>query len=77
MHLLRVFLIYDMTSCRFINLRREWMSHARGKIDSDGNFKFRGYHGSYIVQLATATGKMHKTFSVEKGDTPLVLDMDV
>uniref|UniRef100_A0ACD5VIB6 Uncharacterized protein n=1 Tax=Avena sativa TaxID=4498 RepID=A0ACD5VIB6_AVESA len=62
---------------RFINLRREWTSHARGKIDSDGNFKFRGYHGSYIVQLATATGKMHKTFSVEKGDTPLVLDMDV
>uniref|UniRef100_A0ACD5VA18 Uncharacterized protein n=1 Tax=Avena sativa TaxID=4498 RepID=A0ACD5VA18_AVESA len=62
---------------RFINLRREWTSHARGKIDSDGNFKFRGYHGSYIVQLATATGKMHKTFSVEKGDMPLVLDMDV
>ncbi|CAM0879021.1 unnamed protein product [Alopecurus aequalis] len=62
---------------RFINLRREWTSHARGKIDSDGNFKFRGYHGSYVVQLATATGKMHKTFSVEKGDTPLVLDMDV
>uniref|UniRef100_A0ACD5TR08 Uncharacterized protein n=1 Tax=Avena sativa TaxID=4498 RepID=A0ACD5TR08_AVESA len=62
---------------RFINLRREWTSHARGKIDTDGNFKFRGYHGSYIVQLATATGKMHKTFSVEKGDTPLVLDMDV
>uniref|UniRef100_M8CPA9 Endo-1,4-beta-xylanase n=1 Tax=Aegilops tauschii TaxID=37682 RepID=M8CPA9_AEGTA len=62
---------------RFINLRQEWTSHARGKIDSDGNFKFRGYHGSYVVQLATATGKMHKAFSVEKGDTPLVLDMDV
>ncbi|XP_044971940.1 endo-1,4-beta-xylanase 1-like [Hordeum vulgare subsp. vulgare] len=62
---------------RFINLRQEWTSHARGKIDSDGNFKFRGYHGSYVVQLATATGKMHKAFSVDKGDTPLVLDMDV
>ncbi|KAM0925675.1 hypothetical protein ACQ4PT_004033 [Festuca glaucescens] len=62
---------------RFINLRREWTSHARGNIDCDGNFKFRGYHGSYVVQLATATGKMHKVFSVEKGDTPLVLDMDV
>lgn len=62
---------------RFIDLRREWTSHARGKIDSDGHFKFRGYHGSYVVQLSTATGKMHKTFSVEKGDTPLVLDMDV
>jgi hypothetical protein len=29
------------------------------------------------VQLATATGKVHKTFSVEKGDTPLVLDMNL
>ena len=66
-----------MTEFRFINLRREWTSHARGTIDCNGNFKFRGYHGSYVVQLATATGKMHKVFSVEKGDTPLVLDMDV
>ncbi|PWZ31640.1 Anti-sigma-I factor RsgI6 [Zea mays] len=62
---------------RFVDLRREWTSHARGQIDSAGHFKFRGYHGTYIVQLATATGKVHKTFSVEKGDTPLVLDMNL
>ncbi|KAF8662819.1 hypothetical protein HU200_055397 [Digitaria exilis] len=61
----------------FVDLRREWTSHARGHIDSAGHFKFRGYHGTYVVQLATATGKVHKTFSVEKGDTPLVLDMDL
>ncbi|KAG2595844.1 endo-1,4-beta-xylanase 1-like [Panicum virgatum] len=62
---------------RFVDLRREWTSHARGHIDSAGHFKFRGYHGTYVVQLATATGKVHKTFSVEKGDTPLVLDMNI
>ncbi|CAO2204785.1 unnamed protein product [Urochloa humidicola] len=62
---------------RFVDLRREWTSHARGHIDSAGHFKFRGYHGTYVVQLATATGKVHKTFSVEKGDTPLVLDMNL
>lgn len=62
---------------RFVDLRREWTSHARGHIDSDSHFKFRGFHGTYIVQLTTATGKMLKTFTVEKGDTPLVLDMDV
>ena len=64
-------------TCRFVDLRREWTSHARGHIDSAGHFKFRGYHGTYVVQLATATGKVHKTFSVEKGDTPLVLDMNL
>ena len=64
--------------CRFVDLRREWTSHARGHIDSDGHFKFRGYHGTYVVQLTTGTGKVHKTFSVEKGDdTPLVLDMNL
>ncbi|XP_062192469.1 endo-1,4-beta-xylanase 1-like [Phragmites australis] len=63
---------------RFVDLRREWTSHARGHIDSDGHFKFRGYHGTYVVQLTTGTGKVHKTFSVEKGDdTPLVLDMNL
>ncbi|KAL6848228.1 hypothetical protein ACP4OV_022356 [Aristida adscensionis] len=62
---------------RFVDLRREWTSHARGHIDSNGTFKFRGYHGSYIVQLSTGTGKVHKTFTVEKGDTPLVLDMNL
>jgi hypothetical protein len=36
-----------------------------------------GYPGLYVVQLATAKGKMHKTFSIEKGDTTLVLDCDV
>ncbi|XP_062195408.1 endo-1,4-beta-xylanase 1-like [Phragmites australis] len=62
---------------RFVDLRREWTSHARGHIDSDGHFKFRGYHGTYVVQLTTGTGKVHKTFSVEKGDTPLVLEMNL
>jgi hypothetical protein len=66
-----------LCTCRFVNLRREWTSHARGYIDSNGHFKFRGYHGTYIVQLSAGSGKVHKTFSVEKGDTPLVLDMNL
>jgi hypothetical protein len=66
-----------LCTCRFVNLRREWTSHARGYIDSNGHFKFRGYHGTYIVQLSAGSGKVHKTFSVEKGGTPLVLDMNL
>jgi GH35 family endo-1,4-beta-xylanase len=63
---------------RFLDLRREWTSDARGRIDDDGQFKFRGFHGTYVAQVATATGKMLKAFTVDKGDAALVLDvMDV
>ncbi|CAL5036748.1 unnamed protein product [Urochloa decumbens] len=62
---------------RFIELRREWTSNARGRLDSDGQFMFRGFHGTYVAQVTTPTGtKMLKAFTVEKGDAALVLDMD-
>ncbi|GJM99999.1 hypothetical protein PR202_ga17147 [Eleusine coracana subsp. coracana] len=51
--------------------------HSRGRIDAEGQFKFRGFHGTYIVQLTTPTGtKMLKTFTIGKGDATLVLDME-
>ncbi|CAN6168254.1 unnamed protein product [Urochloa humidicola] len=62
---------------RFIELRREWTSNVRGRLDGDGQFMFRGFHGTYVAQVTTATGtKMLKAFTVEKGDAALVLDMD-
>ncbi|KAG0533104.1 hypothetical protein BDA96_04G163700 [Sorghum bicolor] len=62
---------------RFVELRREWTSDARGRLDADGQFKFRGFHGNYVAQVTTPAGtKMLKAFTVDKGDTPLVLDMD-
>uniref|UniRef100_A0ACD5VM75 Uncharacterized protein n=1 Tax=Avena sativa TaxID=4498 RepID=A0ACD5VM75_AVESA len=63
---------------RFVGLRTEWTSHARGKVDADGNFKFRGFHGKYVVELAAgAGGKVRRAFDVHKGDAPLVLDMNL
>ncbi|CAO1941795.1 unnamed protein product [Urochloa humidicola] len=63
---------------RFIELRREWTSNARGRLDGDGQFMFRGFHGTYVAQVTTATGtKMLKAFTIEKGDAALVLDMDI
>ncbi|CAO2204787.1 unnamed protein product [Urochloa humidicola] len=62
---------------RLVGLRREWTSHARGKVDGNGNFRFRGFHGTYQVLLTTADGEVRKrAFDVKKGDAPLVLDMD-
>jgi hypothetical protein len=63
---------------RFVGLRTEWTSHARGKVDADGNFKFRGFHGKYVVELAAgAGGKVRRAFDVHKGVAPLVLDMNL
>ncbi|KAL6624434.1 hypothetical protein ACP70R_031755 [Stipagrostis hirtigluma subsp. patula] len=62
---------------RLIDLRREWTSDARGHVDGDGQFRFRGFHGTYVVQVTTPAGKSLKTFTVDKGDAPLVLDMDL
>ncbi|EEE53821.1 hypothetical protein OsJ_00270 [Oryza sativa Japonica Group] len=63
---------------RYVGLRQEWTSHARGQVDGSGHFKFRGFHGKYVVQLTTGAGEMkYQQFDVGKGDGPLVLDMDL
>ncbi|XP_022681106.1 uncharacterized protein LOC101771993 isoform X2 [Setaria italica] len=62
---------------RFVELRNEWTTDARGRLDGDGQFRFRGFHGTYVAQVTTAAGKMLKAFTVDKGDAALVLDMDV
>ncbi|KAG8067774.1 hypothetical protein GUJ93_ZPchr0005g15352 [Zizania palustris] len=62
---------------RFIDLRREWRSEARGTVDADGHFRFRGFHGTYVAQVVTAAGEMLKKFTVEEGDTSLEVDMEI
>nr|AAK73567.1 1,4-beta-D xylan xylanohydrolase [Hordeum vulgare subsp. vulgare] len=61
----------------FLNLQKEWKTDARGNFDGDGNFKFRGFYGRYVVEVTTAKRKqMLNTFTVEKGDnTPVVVDL--
>ncbi|KAL6212323.1 hypothetical protein ACLB2K_017543 [Fragaria x ananassa] len=53
---------------RYLQLKQEWLSHACGHIDEQGQFKFRGFHGTYSIEIATATKKVLKTFVVDKGD---------
>jgi hypothetical protein len=63
---------------RYVGLRTEWTSHARGTVDANGNFKFRGFHGKYVLELAAGAGeKVRRAFDVHKGDAPLVLDMNL
>ncbi|CAN4095306.1 unnamed protein product [Withania somnifera] len=61
---------------RYLALKREWLSHADGHIDDQGQFRFWGFHGSYEVDVITASKKITKTFTVDKGDDALVVSID-
>lgn len=62
---------------RFLELKKEWLTHAHGHVDERGEFKFRGYHGSYDVVIVTASKKITKRIVVDKGDSPLVISIDL
>ncbi|KAB1669324.1 hypothetical protein ES319_1Z054800v1, partial [Gossypium barbadense] len=42
---------------RFLALKHEWLSHAHGRIDIQGQFEFRGFHGTYVVEVETESNK--------------------
>ncbi|KAG8491931.1 hypothetical protein CXB51_015237 [Gossypium anomalum] len=65
------------TGKRFLALKHEWLSHARGQVDVQGQFNFRGFHGKYAVEIDTPSKKIVKTFVVDKGDTPLVVPVEL
>ncbi|MBA0837075.1 hypothetical protein Goarm_009259, partial [Gossypium armourianum] len=62
---------------RFLALKHEWLSHAHGRIDIQGQFEFRGFHGTYVVEVETELNKVSRTFVVDKGDSPLVVSIDL
>lgn len=61
----------------FLEVKQEWLSYAYGIINDDSEFTFRGYHGTYAVEVCTPGGIVLKTFVVEKGETPLLLSIDL
>ncbi|XVF64260.1 hypothetical protein PTKIN_Ptkin09bG0154100 [Pterospermum kingtungense] len=65
------------TGKRFLALKHEWLSHAHGQLDEQGLFKFRGFHGTYVVEVFTPSKKVSRTFIVDKGDSPLVVSIDL
>ncbi|TYI75779.1 hypothetical protein E1A91_D06G030400v1 [Gossypium mustelinum] len=65
------------TGKRFLALKHEWLSHARGQVDVQGQFNFQGFHGKYAVEIDTPSKKIVKTFVVDKGDTPLVVPVEL
>lgn len=62
---------------RYLSLRKEWLSHAHGHIDDQGQFQFRGFHGTYTLEIINSSKKVSKTFVVDNGDLPLVVPIDL
>ncbi|CAN1227316.1 Endo-1,4-beta-xylanase 1 [Linum perenne] len=58
---------------RFLSLKKEWMSEANGSINEKGEFKFRGFHGTYDVQFVTLSHTINTIIVVDKGNSPLVV----
>nr|GMC54409.1 endo-1,4-beta-xylanase 1-like [Ipomoea batatas] len=62
---------------RYLALKDEWLSHSHGHIDAQGHFSFRGFHGSYELEIIGMPKRFTRTFVVEKGDDPLVIPIDL
>jgi len=39
---------------RYLALKQECLSHADGHVDAHGEFRFRGYQGTYAVEVTTS-----------------------
>ncbi|XP_071710080.1 endo-1,4-beta-xylanase 1-like [Rutidosis leptorrhynchoides] len=62
---------------RFIELKKEWLSHAHGVINEQSEFSFRGFEGLYEVEIVTFCKKFVKTFVVEKGGPPVMVSIEL
>ncbi|WCJ35618.1 Endo-1 4-beta-xylanase 1 [Euphorbia peplus] len=63
---------------RYLALKNEWLTSAHGHINEQGEFGFRGFQGTYTLELPTASKKkIVRTFTVDKGDSPLVISIDL
>ncbi|XP_051140702.1 endo-1,4-beta-xylanase 1-like [Andrographis paniculata] len=69
----------NVTGERFLALKHEWSSRAHGYVDEQCEFGFRGFHGSYEVEIIGAlSGEIAvKTFVVDAGEDPLVVSVSL
>ncbi|XP_030537819.2 endo-1,4-beta-xylanase 1-like isoform X2 [Rhodamnia argentea] len=62
---------------RYLALRKEWSSHAHGHVDEQGEFVFRGFHGTFDVEIIATSKRTTKSIVVEKGESPLVVSISL
>ncbi|KAI4316566.1 hypothetical protein L6164_024538 [Bauhinia variegata] len=63
---------------RYLAVREEWLTRSHGHVDEQGQYNFRGFHGTYNVEVVTLSKKkISKTFVVDEGDSPLVVSINL
>lgn len=64
---------------RYLALKKEWLTRAHGHVNEQGEFEFRGFHGSYEVELISVYQKKlaSKTFEVDQGLDPVVVSVNL
>ncbi|KAL7142028.1 hypothetical protein ABFS83_08G095000 [Erythranthe nasuta] len=63
---------------RYLAFKEEWLSRACGCVDGEGQFEFRGFHGSYEVEVVTIFGKkLTRKFVVDPGEDPIEISIDL
>ncbi|CAJ2678970.1 unnamed protein product [Trifolium pratense] len=62
---------------RFLALKQKWLSHSHAHVDEQGHFNFRGFYETYNVEAVTPLKKIAKTFLLDKGDSPMVVPIDL
>ncbi|XP_073018472.1 endo-1,4-beta-xylanase 1-like isoform X2 [Primulina eburnea] len=64
---------------RYLALKKEWLTRAHGHVNEQGEFEFRGFHGSYELELVSVSRKKlaYKTFEVDQGLDPVVVSINL
>ncbi|XP_073146128.1 endo-1,4-beta-xylanase 1-like isoform X2 [Henckelia pumila] len=64
---------------RYLALKQEWLTRAHGHVNEQGEFEFRGFHGSYEVEVVSVSRKKlaSKTFVVDQGLDPVVISVNL
>lgn len=63
---------------RYLALKQEWLTRAHGYVNDQCEFGYRGFHGSYEVEVATHSKlKVTKTFVVDQGEDPVVISINL
>uniref|UniRef100_A0A803NHZ0 GH10 domain-containing protein n=2 Tax=Cannabis sativa TaxID=3483 RepID=A0A803NHZ0_CANSA len=64
---------------RYLELKKEWLSRAHGHVSEEGEFGFRGFNGTYALEVVVGSKKVVKTFVVDNGktDSPFVVSIDL
>ncbi|KAG9440028.1 hypothetical protein H6P81_020193 [Aristolochia fimbriata] len=56
---------------RYLALREEWLTQAHGQINDKREFEFRGFYGSYDVEVGTPAKTFTQKFVVDEGEGQL------